>query len=61
MKNYCGKLVVVAHWADFKLEDATKLGILTHVEDGYFYVLGDLRGYRHCRMVCEKQLSVGTP
>lgn len=50
-KNYFGKLVVVAHWSDFKLEDATKLGILKDIRDGYFYVDGDSRGYRFCRLV----------
>lgn len=43
-QNYCGKLVVVAHWADFKLEDATKLGILNRVTD------------RYCRPVSQKYL-----
>mgnify|MGYP001572394802 CR=1 FL=1 len=56
IKDCRGKLVVVAHWSDFKLEDATKLGILTHLKDGYFYILGDSRGYRYCRLVCQKQI-----
>lgn len=50
-KNYFGKLVVVSHWSDFKLEDATKLGILNYIKDGYFYIADDSRGYRFCRLV----------
>lgn len=46
-----GELVVVSHWIDFKMEDATKLGILRDVRDGHFYIEGDGRGYRHCRRV----------
>ena len=56
MVKYIGKLVVVAHWGDFKLEDATRLGVLREVENGYFYVNGDNRGYRHCRPVSQRRL-----
>lgn len=47
-----GKLVVVAHWSDFKLEDATVLGILSRIDSGgYFYIRGSARGYRYMRPV----------
>ena len=53
-KNHIGELVVVAHWSDFQIEDATKLGVLRAIEGEHsdiFYVDGDQRGYRHCRSV----------
>ena len=56
LSKYIGKLVVVAHWSDFDLMDATKLGTLEKMEGGYFYIQGDSRGYRHCRPVSQKRL-----
>lgn len=53
-KSDIGKLVVVAQWGDFKLEDSTKLGILERIEANYFYIVGDHRGYRHCRLVSNR-------
>jgi hypothetical protein len=53
-QNLIGKLVVVSHWPDFKLEDATKLGVLREIKDGYFYINNDSRGYRYCRKVSQK-------
>jgi hypothetical protein len=58
MNKLIGKLVVVSHWSDFKLEDATKLGILRKIKDGYFYIDNDSRGYRHCRKVSQKNLEI---
>ena len=55
-----GKLVVVSHWSDAKLEDATKLGILYKVEDSYFYIDGDNRGYKYCRKVSQRPLRIET-
>ena len=54
--RYIGKLVIVSHWSDFKLEDATKLGVLSEVRGEYFYIAGDARGYRHCRPVSRNKL-----
>lgn len=42
--KYIDRLVVVAHWRDFKLQGATVLGILEKITDGYFYIQGDKRG-----------------
>ena len=55
-KNQIGKLVVVAHWSDFDLMDATKLGVLQRVHKGYFYIEDDVRGYRYCRPVSNLKL-----
>lgn len=55
--NLIGRLVVVSHWRDAKLEDATKLGILQDIRDGYFYIQDDSRAYRHCRKVSQKVFS----
>jgi len=51
IEEWIGRLVVVAHWSDFQLEDETRLGILRGVRSGYFYIDGSERGYRHCRVV----------
>jgi len=51
-----GKLVVVAHWSDFKLEDATQLGIFEKFENHHFYIVGSNRGWRHCRRVSQKRI-----
>jgi hypothetical protein len=51
--NVIRRLVVVAHYVDFDLMDATILGRLEKVKEGYFYLHGSNRGYRHCRLVSE--------
>ena len=55
--DYIGRLVVVAHWSDFKLEDGTFLGILERIEDGYFYIVGSKRGFRYCRLVSKRRIN----
>ncbi len=57
VKPFIGKLVVVSHWHDFDLADAVKLGRLQEYRDGYFYIQGDKRGYKHCRPVSVKRLG----
>lgn len=56
IEGLIGELVVVSHWQDFKLEDATVLGILREYRDGYFYVVGSRRGFRHCRKVMGREI-----
>lgn len=51
MKTQIGKLVCVAHWSDFDMMDATQLGVLREVRDGYFYIDDNMRGFRYCREV----------
>jgi hypothetical protein len=50
--DYIGKLGVVAHFQDFDAKDAIEVGILEQrAENGYFYLQGSARGWRHCRPV----------
>lgn len=58
IKKHIGKLVVVAHWQDFKLQDPTKLGILQCIVDGRFYIANDPRAYRHCRLVSQRRINI---
>jgi hypothetical protein len=61
LNKLIGKLVVVTHWRDFQLEDATKLGILKKIENDYFYIIDDARGYKYCRVVKENTLEFIKP
>ena len=55
-----GSLVVVAQWSDFDYSyDAVKLGRFKEYRNGYWYILEDYRGYRHCRKVSNKEVKVG--
>jgi hypothetical protein len=47
-----GDLVVVSHWSDFDWpRDAVELGRLTEIREGYYYVNGSRRGFKHCKLV----------
>jgi len=53
-----GELVVVAHWDDFQIEDATVLGRFSHRDsDGYFYIDGSQRGWRHLKRLRSHTLN----
>jgi hypothetical protein len=53
-----GELVVVAHWEDFQLEDATVLGRFSHRDsDGYFYIDGSQRGWRYLKRLRSHTLN----
>lgn len=47
-----GDLVVVAHFSDFDLMDATHLGKFAGYVGGSFFIEGHERGYKYCRKVC---------
>lgn len=46
-----GDRVIVAHWSDFDPLDAFRLGTLSSIEDGYFYIFGSSRAWRHCKFI----------
>ena len=51
----CGDLVVVSHWSDFDYpNDPVFLGILTKIENGYYYINDEIRGFVYCKFVYRK-------
>ena len=57
IEKYIGKLVVVAHWPEYDLDNVVAVGCLEKYEDGYFYIFGDWRGWRYCRVVSKRVLQ----
>jgi hypothetical protein len=54
-----GSLVVVSHWGSFSINDGNVfLGYFSHYEDGYFYICGSKRGFKHCRKVSRQEIKV---
>lgn len=57
LEKAIGKLVVVSQWVDFDFPmDAVCLGILERYDNGYYYIEGSKRGFKHCRPVSEMEL-----